>query len=133
MNPIVRNVCCVFATVAGLTASNTATAQERRARIDVEHYVIDAQIDPLSQSVNATVQVRFTPTDNLTAASFELNNALNVSRIADASGRQIPASRSQADYAVRLSFPDGLNKGQQATLTFNYDGKLTGQEESPVF
>ena len=133
MNPIVRNVCCVIATVAGLAASSTATAQERRARIDVEHYVIEAQVDPANQSLSATVQVRFTPADNINAATFELNNALNLSRIADGSGRQIPASRSQADYAVRLSFPDGISKGQQTTLTFNYDGKLTGQEESPVF
>jgi tetratricopeptide (TPR) repeat protein len=133
MNPIVRNACCVVATVAGLAASNTATAQERRARIDVEHYVIEAQVDPATQSVNATVQMRFTPADNINAATFELNNALNLARIADGSGRQIPASRSQADYAVRLSFPDGIAKGQQTTLTFNYDGKLTGQEESPVF
>jgi aminopeptidase N len=133
MNRILRNMCCALATAAGLTASNTATAQERRTRVDVEHYVIDAQIDPRNQSVSATVQVRFTPADNLSSASFELNNALNVSRIADASGRQIPASRSQADFAVRLTFPDGINKGQQSTLTFTYDGKLTGQEESPVF
>ena len=34
---------------------------------------------------------------------------------------------------MRLSFPDALTKGQQTTLTFNYDGKLTGQEESPVY
>jgi len=34
---------------------------------------------------------------------------------------------------VRLSFEPPLAKGQPVTVTFYYDGKLTGQEESPVF
>jgi len=34
---------------------------------------------------------------------------------------------------VRLSMPQVLPKGQPATLVFVYSGKLTGQEESPVF
>ena len=35
--------------------------------------------------------------------------------------------------SVRVSLPQPLRKGKPATLTFVYDGKLTGQEESPVF
>lgn len=128
-----RNVRYVLATAVALTATVPGLAQERRARIDVEHYKIDAEINPRTQTVAATVQVRFVTLDNTSAASFELNNALNVSRIADGAGQQIPASRSQQDYAVRLSFPESINKGQATTLTFNYDGKLTGQEESPVY
>ena len=34
---------------------------------------------------------------------------------------------------MRLSLPQPLPKGKPATLTFDYDGKLTGQEESPVY
>ena len=35
--------------------------------------------------------------------------------------------------SVRLSLPQVLPKGQPATLIFVYGGKLTGQEDSPVF
>jgi aminopeptidase N len=120
-------------TVAALAATIPAWAQERRTRIDVEHYTIEAEINPRKQTLAAAAQVRFIPSDSTSAATFELNNALNVARIADGSGRQIAASRSQQDFSLRLSFPEALGKGQATTLTFNYDGKLTGQEESPVY
>jgi hypothetical protein len=51
----------------------------------------------------------------------------------DASGKQIPASRNQQDFTIRLSFDQPLPKGQPQTITFFYDGKLSGNEDSPVF
>ncbi len=120
--------------LALLAAVSYAPAQERRSRIDVEHYDMDAEINPNTQSVAAKTSVRFTPLDdNTTTVVFELNNALNVSRVVDGEGRQVPASRSQQDFTVRLSFDRPLAKGQPVTLTFNYDGHLTGNEDSPVY
>ena len=46
---------------------------------------------------------------------------------------QVPAARSQQDFKVTLNFPEALQKGQPAEATFTYDGKLIGQEESPVY
>src|SRR5882724_2806778 len=116
-------------------AAVTAFAQERgaRQRIDVQSYLIDAQIDPAAQTLNATALVRFTPLDDTSSLTFELNNALNLSKVIDEDGRQIPASRMQQDMSVRLTLPQMLKKGKLAALTFVYDGKLTGTEESPVF
>ena len=111
-------------------------AQDRRAnsRIDVEQYTIDAEISPNTQSLAAKATVRFIPLDDgVTSASFELNNALNVSKVVDDQGKQIPASRNQQDFSVRLSFDQPLPKGQPVTVTFFYDGKLTGKEDSPVY
>jgi aminopeptidase N len=51
----------------------------------------------------------------------------------DGAGRQIPASRSAQDFALRLNFPDALPKGKPATVTITYDGRLTGSEDSPVY
>jgi hypothetical protein len=111
-----------------------AWSQDRRSRIDVEQYTIDAEVSPNTQSLSAKVSVRFVPLDdNITSASFELNNGLNVSRVVDDKGKQIPASRNQQDFTVRLSFEQPLVKGQATTITFFYDGKLSGQEDSPVY
>jgi tetratricopeptide (TPR) repeat protein len=113
------------------------SAQDRGSksgRIDVDNYAIDAEINPHTQSLTASVKVRFSPLDNdVSSASFELNPALSVSRVVDDAGHQIPASRSGQDMAVVLSFPAPLAKGKATTVTFTYDGRLTGQEESPVF
>jgi aminopeptidase N len=112
-------------------------AQDRGStsgRIDVDNYAIDAEINPRTQTLTANVKVRFIPLDNdVSTVSFELNNAFNVSRVVDDSGRQIPASRSTQDFSVRLSFPAPLAKGKPTTVTFAYDGRLTGQEESPIY
>jgi len=113
----------------------SASAQERRgSRIDVDGYAIDVEVSPTTQSLTARVTVRFVSLDdNVTSAGFELNNALNVSRVVDDKGKQISASRSQQDFTVRLNFDSPLPKGQPVTVTFYYDGKLTGQEDSPVY
>ena len=121
---------------AVIAAAYAAPAQEqRRGRIDVEQYTIDAEINPNTQSVAAKTAVRFVPVDdNITSAAFELNNALNVSRVVDQNGQQVPASRSRQDFTVRLSFEQPLEKGKPVTLTFHYDGQLTGNpDDSPVY
>ncbi|HWB97978.1 MAG TPA: M1 family aminopeptidase [Bryobacteraceae bacterium] len=120
--------------LALIAAASVAPAQERRSRIQVEHYAIDAEIQPRTQALIAKATVRFVPLDdNINSAAFELNNALNVSRVVDDKGKQIPASRSQQDFTVRLSFEQPLTKGQPLEVTFHYDGHLTGNEESPVY
>src|SRR5258708_5149755 len=107
--------------------------QQARARIDVQMVALDAQINPTAQTLNATAKITFVPLDNTSTVTFELNNALNLTRVTDLEGRQVTASRFGEDMSVRLSRPQPLPKGQPATLTFVYEGKLTGQEESPVF
>jgi len=124
-----------FALVA-VAAAVTGFGQDRqqpRPRIDVQTVVLDAQINPTAQTLNATAKVTFIPLDNTSSVTFELNNGLNLTRVTDVEGRQITASRFGEDMSVRLSLPQVLPKGQPATLTFVYGGKLTGQEESPVF
>ncbi|PWU10098.1 MAG: peptidase M1 [Terriglobia bacterium] len=126
--------CAAASAVTLLLFLVPAQAQERRNRIDVDAYAIDAEVSPNTQTLTAKVTVRFVPLDdNTTSASFELNNALSVSRVVDDKGKQIPASRNQQDFTVRLNFESSLPKGQPVTVTFYYDGRLSGQEESPVY
>ena len=103
-------------------------------RMLVESYSIDAEINPKNQTLAANVQVRCSAMDdNQTTATFELNNALTLARVVDGENRQIAVSRSQQEPNVKLSFPYSLSKGKPVTLSFTYDGKFTGQEESPIY
>jgi len=80
-----------------LFAAQFAPAQDHRpeSRIDVQQYTIDAEISPNLQTIAAKTTVRFVPVDDgVTSASFELNNGLNVSKVVDDAGKQIPASRT---------------------------------------
>ena len=124
--------------LAGLllfAGARTAPAQERRSnRIDVEQYTIDAEVTPATSTLAAKAAVRFSPVDdNVGSVTFELNNSLNIARVVDDQGRQVPTSRNQTDSTVRLTFEQPLPKGKPVTITFEYDGRLTGNEESPVY
>ena len=129
-----RTILLVAAAVVLPVAAQVAGQDDKRAHIDVENYIIDAQINPETQTLTARAAVRFVPLDDqTTAVTFELHNALNISRIVDDKGQQLQSSRNQADNTVRVTFQNGLPKGQPATLVFNYDGRLTGSEESPIY
>ena len=118
-----------------LALAPNAPAQERRPqRIDVEQYTIDAEIAPANSTLAAKAAIRFSPLDdNVNSATFELNNALNIARVVDDQGNQIPATRNQTDSTIKLTFAQPLAKGKPVTITFEYDGRLTGNEESPVY
>jgi aminopeptidase N len=114
-------------------AQGFGPGQSQRPRIDVDNYAIEAQVDPDAQTIQATAKVSFTPLDDATSLTFELNNALNLDSVTDDAGRQVPASRVAQDMTVRLSLAEMLPKGKPTSLTFVYGGKLTGKEESPVW
>lgn len=120
--------------LAVLMAAAAASAQQRQPRIEVEHYQIDAEVNPRTQTLAAKALVRFVPQDDYTSsAEFELNNALNVAKVENDSGQQVSATRSQQNFTVSLSFPQPLTKGKPTSVVFQYDGRLTGNEDSPVF
>jgi tetratricopeptide (TPR) repeat protein len=119
--------------VSCLMAVAFGQSSQTRQRIDVQDYAIDAQIDPTAQTIQATALVRFIPVDDASGVTFELNNALDLKQVTDDQGRQLPASRLQQDNSVRVTFSQPLPKGKASTMIFTYGGKLTGQEESPVF
>lgn len=117
-----------------LLAATAIYGQDRRSRIRVDHYTIDAEINGKTQSLTAKAAVRFVPLDDkVTSAVFELNNALTVSRVTDDKGNQLSPSRGQSDNTVQVNFPAPLAKDAPVTLTFTYDGHLTGNEDSPVY
>src|ERR1700757_4719151 len=99
--------------LAAVLLAGLAQAQERKSRINVESYTIDADINQRTQSLAAKAAVRFTPLDdNTSSVAFELNNALNVSKVLDEQNREIPSSRSQQDFTVHLNFNQPLEKGK---------------------
>ncbi len=114
--------------------SSTQQSGTQTNHIDVDGYTIDAQINPATQTLNAHVAVRFVPLDDqVSSATFELNNNLNISQITDSKGASLNSARTQSDNTVRVTFPGALPKGQMAEIKFVYDGRLSGDEESPIY
>jgi aminopeptidase N len=121
---------CALALV--FAAGALAQEQSQRPLIDVQSYDIDAVIEPGAQTLAATTKVEFIPREQTNQVIFELHNGLNVTSVKSADGTELQPLRYHQDSTVRLTFPDTLPVGQPVTLTFRYDGRLAGVENSPV-
>lgn len=116
-----------------LALSGLVWAQEKQPSIQVQKYTIDAVINPRTQSIVATAKINFTALESTNDATFELNNALTVSKAVDDHGNPLTTSRNTQDSSVHVSFPSALQKSQACQISVTYDGKLTGNEDSPVY
>ena len=102
-----------------------------RSTINVTGYVINAQLDPAGHTLKATAQVTFTATDTTSAAVFELHNALKVDSVTDSQNHPLNGERGP-NATISIALPTPMRKGASTTLTFVYEGTLSGSEESPV-
>ena len=115
-----------------LAAGISLLGQTKRPLFEVQKYTIDANINPRTQSLTATARINFTPLDNISDATFELNNAFTVSKAVNGAGQNLATARNAQDFTVKVAFANGLAKGQPAEIALTYSGKLTGDEDSPV-
>ncbi len=114
-------------------ASSIQAQPAKQQRIEVQKYTIDAQINPRTQSITATAKIDFTPMDDTNQATFELNNALTVSKATDGSGKSLATAHNAQDFTTTVTFPTTLTKGSSTSISIAYNGKLTGDEDSPVY
>ncbi len=102
-----------------------------RPNINITGYVINAELDPADHTLKATARVTFTATDSISAAVFELHNALKVESVADAQGHPLSGERGP-NATISVALPSPMSKGASTTFVFAYGGTLSGDEESPV-
>src|SRR5262245_47710840 len=78
-----RKICSLgmFTALAFALALTGAEAQKGPAGVDVQHYKIDAELDPASQSLKARAEVLFVPQVETRTVVFEMNGSLKISRI----------------------------------------------------
>lgn len=110
----------------------TALFAAEKPRIQVDDYVIDAEIQPRAHKLVAKAKVKFTALDDISVATFELHNALRPTKVTDADGKTLDAERIAQDSTIRIPLPAGLPKGQSTTLTIEYEGTLNSADDSPV-
>ena len=121
-----------FAAAAIVFLAASAAAAPARQQLQVTAYVINAELDPAGHKITATARLSVTALDDVATPAFELNNNLRVTKITDAANKPVNADRFSTDNTVRLALTTPLTKGQTTTYTFEYNGILTGAENSPV-
>ena len=115
-----------------LVAWPSSSWAAERARLRVDDYKIEAELTPHVHQISARVKVKFTALQDLSVATFELHNALRVTKVLDANNQPLSAERVTQDSTVRVPLPSGLAKDASTTLTFEYEGQLETVDESPV-
>src|SRR5689334_22245715 len=119
----------LFALLIGLS-SNAMAAEKMRLRVD--DYQIEAELTPHTHKISAQAKVKFTALEDLSVATFELNNALRLTKVVDANGKPLAPERNTQDSTVRIPLAAGLAKDQSTVFTFTYEGVLDTADESPV-
>ncbi len=99
-----------------------------KMRLRVDDYQIEADLNPHAHKLIARAKVKFTALEDLNVATFELNNALRVTKVLDANNKPLSPERVTQDSTVRVPLPTGLTKDSTTTLTFDYEGVLDGDE-----
>src|SRR5258708_2549303 len=97
----VRLLLCA-ASIFGLAS---AAAAAEKPRIQVESYVIDADLAPKTHHITAKARVKFTALDDISTAVFELNNALRVQRVTNDAAKVLPTKRVTQAFTIRVTIP----------------------------
>ena len=109
-----------------------AWSADKVARLRVDDYQIEAELAPHTHRISVRAKVKFTALDDVNIATFELNNALRLTKVSDANNKTLSAERVTQDSTVRVPLATPLTKNSSTTLTFEYEGALYSADESPV-
>ncbi len=105
-------VSVVLGTVLWLATG--ASAQKGVADLDVQHYKIDAELQPSAQLLRAQAEVKFTLLTDTRSAVFEMNGSLTIKRITRLNATPTPAPVASAG-AARPNPRDVKNAKPAAT------------------
>ena len=119
-------------TLALVVLLATPSRAAEKARLRVDDYQIEAELEPHLHQITARAKVKFTALQDLSVAVFELHNDLRVTKVLDEKNQPLSAERVTQDSTVRVPLPAGLSKDASTTLTFEYDGTLENADNSPV-
>lgn len=123
-------------TPAPAPVAETRLAPGQRARYDISHYRIIAELNPTQYQLSASGDVTFTPIDNTRTFVFELNGSLRVESV-EWNGRAVNFVQDRAGLEsigphVRVDLGQVVAAGQPVTLRFRWAGPLITPEGGPL-
>ncbi len=83
-----------------------------KMRLRVDDYQIEAELNPHVHKITARAKVKFTALEDLNVATFELHNALRVTKVTDAADKPLSAERVTQDSTVRVATDHTADQGQ---------------------
>jgi hypothetical protein len=113
-------------------AANRPALAAEKARLRVDDYQIDVQLLPQTHKLTAHAVVKITALEDLNVASFQLNNALRITKLTDANDKPLSPERNTQESTVRFALNSDIPKDTSTTFNFEYEGTLESGDDSPV-
>jgi aminopeptidase N len=114
------------------SVANRPVLAAEKTRLHADDYQIDIELLPQTHKIIARATVKVTALDNLSVATFQLNNALRITKLTDANNKPLTPERNTQESTVRFALNSDLARDATTTFTFEYEGTLESAEESPV-
>ncbi len=123
----------LLVSLAVLIASLAPVAQAaEKPRMRVDDYQLAVELLPETHHLSAHAIVKVTALEDLSTASFQLNNALRVTKLVDANNKPLNPERNTSDSSIRFGLNADLKKEMSTTFAFDYEGTLENADDSPV-
>ncbi|MBI2819642.1 MAG: tetratricopeptide repeat protein [Acidobacteria bacterium] len=110
----------------------SAVMESQPEPIEVQHYVIDAELLPETHEIRAKAQIRFLARESLSDIQLELNSNLFPTNITDGEGEVLSSRRIGRGETLEVSLRERLDRDEAGTLVLEYAGPLADAEYSPV-
>ena len=128
---LLRRTCFAYLiAVVSVLAASAEAAEKPRMRVD--DYQLAIELLPETHHLTAHAIVKVTALEDLSTASFQLNNALRVTKLVDANNKPLSPERATQDSSIRFALNSSLQKNTSTTFAFDYEGTLENADDSPV-
>lgn len=117
-----------------LALAATASAQAPRSfPFRATNYNVEAILHTDEQTLSAQARVDFVAERVSKTLVVELHPDLRISAVRDSAGKTLEFSRDGNDpLAVDIGLPDAATPGKQVSLTFDYSGPVSSEDDSPT-
>ena len=127
-----RRALALTVTILLSLAANRPALAAEKTRLRADDYQIDVELLPQTHKLTARATVKVTALEDLNVATFQLNNALRITKLTDANNKPLSPERNTQDSTVRFALNSGIAKNASTTFTFEYEGTLENADDSPV-
>jgi len=124
---------CALALVVLSFGTATQAQEVRKWNFRATNYAVSATLLPAEQTLQARAKVDFEVREASRNVEVELHPNLKVTAVNGADGKAVPFERLESTpLLLRVTLPEAATPAQTITLTFDYAGPLSNEENSPV-
>ncbi len=118
--------------LAILAAASTKAQVSRAFPFRATHYDVQVILNPDNQTLTGLAKVDFVASEVSRALLVELHPDLVVSSVKTAAGQSLNFARDETfPLLLSVGLPAAATPGKQVTLTFEYSGSVSSEEDSP--